>query len=153
MEINRCTGTDPDFSGLVTLLDQYLAEKDGREHDFYNQYNGISDIKHAVVIYWEGMPIACGAIKEFSLQEMEIKRMYTHPSSRGKGFASQVLSELEKWGKELGTKRLVLETGKKQIEAISLYEKSGFARISNYGQYIGIENSVCFEKLLVYPIL
>jgi GNAT superfamily N-acetyltransferase len=148
MEINRCTGIDPDFSSLVALLDQYLAEKDGREHDFYNQYNGISDIKYAVVIYSEGKPIACGAIKEFAPEEMEIKRMFTHPSGRGKGFAGKVISELENWGKELGARRFVLETGKKQIEAIKLYEKSGFLRIPNYGQYIGIENSVCFEKVI-----
>lgn len=72
--------------------------------------------------------------------------MFTHPSSRGKGVAGKVLSELEKWGKELRARRFVLETGKKQVEAIRLYEKSGFVRIPNYGQYKGIVNSVCFEK-------
>lgn len=148
IEINRCTGEDPDFSGLVKLLDQYLAEKDGRDHDFYNQYNGISTIKYAVVIYLQGKAVACGAIKEFGPHEMEIKRMFTHPSFRGKGIAGKVLSELENWGKELGTSRFVLETGKKQIEAIKLYEKSGFIRIPNYGQYLGIENSICFEKTI-----
>jgi putative acetyltransferase len=40
------------------------------------------------------------------------------------------------------------ETGKRQPEAIALYEKQGYQRISNYGQYIGVENSVCFEKVL-----
>jgi len=146
--INRCTGADPDFSGLVGLLNQYLAEKDGREHDFYNQFNSITDIKHAVVIYLNGIPTACGAIKEFAPQEMEVKRMFTLPSARGKGIAGIVLSELESWAKELGTKRFVLETGKKQVEAIKLYEKSGFIRISNYGQYVGVANSVCFEKFI-----
>jgi putative acetyltransferase len=59
-----------------------------------------------------------------------------------------VLSELESWAAELGYPKCVLETGKRQPEAIALYEKQGYQRIPNYGQYIGVENSVCFEKVL-----
>jgi putative acetyltransferase len=59
-----------------------------------------------------------------------------------------VLAELEAWAAELGYPKCVLETGKRQPEAIALYEKQGYQRISNYGQYIGVENSVCFEKVL-----
>ena len=40
------------------------------------------------------------------------------------------------------------ETGKRQPEAIALYEKNGYNRTPNYGQYVGVENSVCFEKVL-----
>ncbi len=77
---------------------------------------------------------------------MEVKRMYTLPEYRGKGIAAAVLNELEKWAAELGCGRCVLETGMKQPEAIRLYEKSGYSVIPNYGQYAGLENSVCFEK-------
>jgi putative acetyltransferase len=70
------------------------------------------------------------------------------PDNRGKGIAAQILNELEKWAKELNYKKCVLETGHKQPEAIALYKKNGYKQIPNYGQYIGIENSVCFEKLL-----
>jgi putative acetyltransferase len=79
---------------------------------------------------------------------MEVKRMYTSPESRGKGTAAQVLNELEKWAAELYCKKCVLETGKRQPEAIGLYQKGGYKIIPNYGQYAGIENSVCFEKEL-----
>ena len=79
---------------------------------------------------------------------MEVKRMYTLPEYRGKGLAAMVLSDLEKWASELAYKRCVLETGKRQPEAIKLYEKNGYQVTPNYGQYIGIENSVCFEKPL-----
>jgi len=77
---------------------------------------------------------------------MEVKRMYTLPESRGKGISSKVLGELEKWATELSCKKCILETGKKQPEAIGLYKKNGYEVIPNYGQYAGIENSVCFEK-------
>ncbi len=79
---------------------------------------------------------------------MEVKRMYTVPTHRGKGLASQVLNELEKWAGELSYKSCLLETGIKQPEAIRLYQKNGYRIIPNYGQYAGVENSVCFEKHL-----
>ena len=87
-------------------------------------------------------------MKLFGTDAMEIKRMYVPPEKRGSGIASKVLSELERWAGELSSLRCVLETGKKQPEAIALYTKSGYTRIPNYGQYIGKDNSVCFEKML-----
>jgi GNAT superfamily N-acetyltransferase len=74
--------------------------------------------------------------------------MYTLPESRSKGIATKVLNELEKWATELYYKKCILETGWRQPDAIRLYEKNGYKRISNYGKYAGIENSVCFEKEL-----
>jgi GNAT superfamily N-acetyltransferase len=56
--------------------------------------------------------------------------------------------ELEKWVKELSYSKCILETGKRQPEAIALYQKNGYHIIPNYGQYIGMENSVCFKKEL-----
>ena len=148
IELKKTTGANPDFMALVSCLDAYLAEKDGRDHDFYNQFNGITEIKYAVVCYVDTKPVSCGAIKELSSDIMEVKRMFTRAENRGKGLASTVLAGLEAWAKELGAKRVVLETGKKQVEAIRLYERSHYVSIPNYGQYIGIENSVCFEKLI-----
>ncbi|MGE5795510.1 MAG: GNAT family N-acetyltransferase, partial [Ignavibacteria bacterium] len=77
---------------------------------------------------------------------MEVKRMYTIPEYRGKGIATRVLIELERWALELSYSKCILETGKKQPEAIALYKKNGYKLISNFGQYEGAENSVCFEK-------
>jgi putative acetyltransferase len=59
-----------------------------------------------------------------------------------------VLAELERWAHELGYAGCVLETGKKQPEAIALYQRSGYALTPNYGQYIGVDNSVCMQKAL-----
>src|SRR5436305_9209211 len=148
MEIIRTNSENPDFIGLVKLLDTDLAIRDGKDHSFYAQYNKIDKIKYVVVGYEDNKPIACGAIKEFTPQAMEVKRMYTLPEYRGKGIAQQLLTELEKWAKELSYAKCILETGKKQPEAIQLYKKSGYTITPNYGQYVGIENSVCFEKEL-----
>lgn len=144
----RCDSGNPDFIELVKHLDADLAKRDGDEHAFYHQFNTIDMIKHVVVLYKDGVAISCGAIKESMPGSMEVKRMYTIPEERGRGLASVVLSELEKWAAELGYPKCVLETGKKQPEAIALYKKCGYTVIPNYGQYIGVENSVCFEKEL-----
>ncbi len=138
-----------DFITLVQKLDQELAIRDGDDHAFYDQFNKIDHIRHALVFYDGDMPIACGAIKEFTPGIMEIKRMYTLPDYRGKGIATKILTALEKWAFELSYQRCILETGKKQPEAISLYKKNNYKVIPNYGQYAGIDNSICFEKNLL----
>ena len=147
--IKRTNSDDEDFVALVKLLDQDLAVRDGDDHGFYAQYNKINIIKHAVVAYDGDVAIACGAVKAFDDESMEVKRMYTAESARGKGVASVVLAELEKWAGELGYAKCVLETGVRQPEAIRLYEKNGYQLTPNYGQYVGVENSRCFEKLII----
>ncbi len=146
IKIIRTNSDNPDFISLVKLLDAELAKRDGEDHPFYAQFNKINKIKYAVVAYENDKPVSCGAIKEYTTDTMEIKRMYTLPESRGKGIATKILIELEKWATELSFAKCILETGKKQPEAIALYKKNGYKLIPNYGQYAEIENSVCFEK-------
>jgi len=145
----RTNSGNQDFLDLVKHLDTELAIRDGSEHAFYAQFNKVDLIKHVVLAYDNHITVGCGAIKELSSDSMEVKRMYTSPESRGRGVASAVLGELEKWSSELSYKKCLLETGKKQPEAIALYLKTGYKVVANYGQYAGVLNSVCFEKELV----
>jgi len=148
IEVLRTDSSNQDFIDLVKHLDADLAERDGKEHSFYAQFNKIDKIKHVVIAYENSRPVGCGAIKEYAPSIMEVKRMYTPPESRGRGVASKVLTELETWATEMSYEKCILETGKKQPEAIGLYKKNGYTLIPNYGQYAEVENSVCFEKLL-----
>jgi len=148
LKLQRTDSKNLDFIRLVELLDANLAERDGEEHAFYNQFNSIANLDHTVVLYKDKKPVACGAIKKYDSNSMEVKRMYVPPEERGNGYATKVLKDLELWAKELGNTHCILETGKRQPEAIALYEKNGYHRISNYGQYQGVENSVCFQKSL-----
>lgn len=148
LRFKRTDAKHPDFISLVNALDADLAIRDGDDHAFYHQFNKIEAIKYALVVYDDGQAIACGAIKEFKPRLAEVKRMYTLPAARNKGVATKILVQLEKWAAHLKFKKLILETGKKQPEAIALYKKYGFKLIANYGQYKNIENSLCFEKNL-----
>ena len=146
--VKRTNSENKDFIGLVSLLNTYLKIIDGDEHAFYSQYNNIDVLKHVVVFYKNETPLACGAFKALSEDTVEVKRMFTQEDSRGMGLASKVLQELEVWAIELDFNTCVLETGKRQKEAVSFYKKMNYSIIPNYGQYKGIENSLCFKKEL-----
>lgn len=146
--LKRSDASDPDFLALVRLLDADLALRDGEEHAFYAQFNKVDYIRQVIVASENGIPVGCGAFKAFDESSVEIKRMYVLPEKRGRGIAAQVLIALEDWAAEAGYRRCVLETGRKQPEAIALYIKNGYLPVANYGQYAGVENSLCFEKKL-----
>ena len=144
----RTNSDNSDFRELVALLDQDLQIRDGDEHSFYAQFNKVDKIRHVVVAYEDGEAAGCGAIKEYAEGVTEIKRMFVQAERRGRGIAGKILAELETWAKELNFSECVLETGLKQPEAIALYQKSGYKTIPNYGQYAGVENSICMKKLI-----
>jgi putative acetyltransferase len=147
----RTNSSNADFQALVQLLDADLRQRDGEDHSFYAQFNKIDMIQHAVVAYVDDQAVGCGAFKPFQENTVEIKRMFVRPEFRGQQIAQAVLAELENWAREIGSSFCVLETGQKQPEAIRLYQRGGYARIPNYGQYIGVENSVCMQKQIAPP--
>lgn len=155
LKLIRTNSENQDFINLVKQLDTYLKITDGDEHDFYNQFNHIDVLQHIIVLYKNEVALGCGAIKKFDtktnsaqVNSMEVKRMFVLSEKRGQGFAQKILTALEVWAKELGYKKCVLETGKRQVEAVNFYKKCDYKVIPNYGQYKNMENSICFEKLL-----
>jgi GNAT superfamily N-acetyltransferase len=148
INVKRTNSDDTDFRDLVRHLDKELAVIDGSEHAFYSQFNKSDNIKYAVVAYDEGIPAGCGAIKQYDDITAEVKRMFVLPDHRNKRLGIIILTELEKWAKDLSFTRCLLETGRRQPDAIALYKKNGYVQTPNYGQYTGVENSVCFEKYL-----
>ena len=148
IQLQRTNAENSDFISLVKILDKDLAIRDGDDHPFYAQFNKVDTIKYVIVAYDENTAVGCGAIKEYSSGTMEIKRMFTSPECRGKGIESLILQALEQWAAALGYDTCILETGTKQYEAIGLYKKNNYTLIPNYGQYAGVENSLCFEKIV-----
>lgn len=103
-----------------------------------------------VIGYLDGVPVACGGwrINDEFEGAAEIKRMYVVDSVRGKGYSRLVLANLEETAREAGLQRMVLETGLRQPEAISLYTTSGYVQIENFGVYRDHPESRCFGKPL-----
>ncbi len=139
----------PEFRQLSALLDAELRVRDGSDHAFYAQFNKPDKIPYVLIAYDRGIPVGCGALKVFTSDVLEIKRMYILPEFRGRGIAFSILKELEQWALSLNYLQVILETGKNQPEALALYKKSNYLVIPNYGQYAHVENSVCFEKKIL----
>ncbi|NOS93683.1 MAG: GNAT family N-acetyltransferase [Cyclobacteriaceae bacterium] len=146
--LHRTDITNLDFQHLVKLLDADLAMRDGEDHAFYAPFNTSVNLQAVVVAYENNQPVGCGAFKAFGESQVEIKRMFVLPDFRGRGVALHILQELETWARESSYTTAVLETGKKQPEAIRLYQKAGYHIIANFGPYVNVENSVCMEKHL-----
>lgn len=147
-EFIRTTSHHTDFRKMVNALDEDLYRRNGDTQKLYEKYNQIDKIKHAIVIYADNKPVGCGCFKRFDDNTVEIKRMFVLPEMRGKQLAAQLLQELEKWAVEEGFSKAILETGLRQVEAIRLYTVAGYSLTENYGQYVGMEDSICYRKEL-----
>ncbi len=103
-----------------------------------------------VIGYLDDVPVACGGwrVNDELDGAAEIKRMYVVESARGNGLSRQVLAHLEATAREAGMRRMVLETGTRQPEAIGLYTSNGYERIANFGVYRDHPDSRCFGKPL-----
>ena len=106
------------------------------------------DITAFFVAFVDDTPVGCGGLRELDTTEAEIKRMFVSTSARGTGASTALLARLEEAGRERGYRRLVLETGDQQPDAIRFYTREGYTRIPNFGYYIDSALSLCFAKQL-----
>lgn len=90
---------------------------------------------------------ACAGIRKIDSQVCELKRMYIHPSQRGKGLSKVMLEKLFAIAKSLGYTKMQLDTLPRLKAAIHLYESNGFKEISAY-YHNPIEGVQYFEKEL-----
>lgn len=148
MQLLRANALHTDFIALVAELDKELAIIDGDDHAFFSTYNKTVDIHHTVIAYIDTKPVGIGAIKHYDAKTMEVKRMFVLSSFRGQKIANAILDELEKWTVELGYQSCILETSTRLPSAVKLYERTGYTRIDNYGQYIGVPTSICMRKTI-----
>jgi GNAT superfamily N-acetyltransferase len=80
--------------------------------------------------------------------DAELKRMFTATEARGRGLGRRMLATIEESAREAGCKRVILETGDRQPEAVGLYESVGYTRIDDFGFYAGQEGVLSFAKVL-----
>ena len=145
-EYFRTNGQNSHFKQMVNALDEDLYLRNGEGQKQYDKYNKIDNITNAIVLFVDKKPVGCGCFKRFDADTVEMKRMFVFPEMRGKLLGAKLLQELEAWAVEEGFSKAVLETGVKQVEAHRLYHKAGYFRTENYGQYLGMEDSICFGK-------
>ena len=101
-----------------------------------------------VIARLDGAPVGCGALRAIDEETAEVKRMFVRPEARRRGIAARMLAELERVAREFGYRKIILETGVFQPEAIALYKKAGYEGTAPYGRYIGNPEAFCFTKIL-----
>jgi putative acetyltransferase len=74
--------------------------------------------------------------------------MYVTLAGRGKKIGSALLTELERMAVDCGARRLALETGPRQPEALRIFAAAGYVACAPWGPFIGKESSICMEKEL-----
>jgi GNAT superfamily N-acetyltransferase len=147
----------PDAVRLIAEIQQVYVERYGGEDATEIDPREFAAPSGFFVIgYADGEPVACGgwrarhAFEGGPLRDgdAEVKRMYVAAAHRGKGYARAVLAELERTAAAAGRRRIVLETGTMQPEAIALYTSAGFAPMPAFGTYADSPSSRYFAKLL-----
>jgi len=148
INLKRTTSDDPDFAMLTGELDTELRERYQDLMKVYDPHNVIEKIDTVIIASMDGQLVGCGCFKRFNDDAAEIKRMFVRKTCRGLGVSGAILTELETWATEKGFIIAILETGDKNIEALGLYQKSGYRPMPNYGPYVNLASSFCFRKRL-----
>ena len=92
--------------------------------------------------------MACAALRPFSEDTVELKRMFVSPEWRRKGLGKTILQKCEEMARQKNYRYIVLETNILLPDARSLYEKAGYARIDSYGPYAFLKETLCMCKAL-----
>lgn len=99
------------------------------------------------VLLWrvEGHVVACGGLRELEAGVGEIKRIYVRPDHRGKEFGGPYVGALVDRARELGYRRLRVDTLPSMTAAIEFYQEAGFRPIASYWSH-PVAGALFFEK-------
>lgn len=141
--------SSPDAQLLIAALDEDLALTYPPEVIF-GLHEEDHDDAHMIflVARLRDRPVACGALRSLDASMGEVKRMYVVPDQRGSGISRRMLAAIETIAVGRRHRVLRLETGKLSPVPLALYRSSGYREIPPYGEYVGNDYSICFEKKL-----
>jgi GNAT superfamily N-acetyltransferase len=156
VRIREVSFDDPDAQRLIAEVQQeYVLRYGGQDRTPTDATEFAAPRGTFVVGYLDGRAVACGGWRahdgdepDFHDGDAELKRMYVVPAARGLGLSRQLLADLEHRAAAAGRRRLVLETGTKQPEAIGLYRSADYVEIPKFGVFRCEPDSRCFGKEL-----
>lgn len=140
---------DPVARTLVAAVQQEYVRRYGGPDETQVQPGEFAPPAGLFVVAWQDAePVGCGGWRRHGRDTAEIKRMYVVPAARGRGLARALLAELERAAAAAGCRRIVLETGEQQPEAVSLYASSGYAPVPPFGRYADADGARHLGKVL-----
>jgi GNAT superfamily N-acetyltransferase len=136
----------PDAAALRAELAVDLERRYGHDSEPGEKPTAASVALFLVARDRAGQALGCGALRAIEPGVFEIKRMFVRDEARGTGLGRRLLAALEQHAAALGARRLLLEAGLEQPEAIGLYERAGYRPVPCFGPYAGAEHSRCFGR-------
>ncbi|SER58961.1 Ribosomal protein S18 acetylase RimI [Actinokineospora terrae] len=141
--------THPDVAKLIDEVQQeYVIRYGGFDETPVDPTEFAPPSGLFLVGYLDDVAVASGGWRAHDTATAEMKRLYVNPTARGRGLARAVLAELERTAHERGFRRLILETGSEQPEAIALYLSSGYQDITPFGFYADSPRARHLGKIL-----
>jgi GNAT superfamily N-acetyltransferase len=153
MEVLRLvTPTHPAAAPLLAGLRHEYVQAYGPEAvsdlDRYSTFEFLPPAGAFIVLEADGRTIAGGALRRLGPGRGEIKRMWTAPDRRGRGYGRRVLAALEAAALRRGYHTVRLETGDRLEAATELYRSAGYRPIDGYGTWGADPRATSFEKRL-----
>lgn len=148
MIIKKVEYDNPDFIKLCDELDAFLNIAIGGEskREKYKKFNHLDTMDVVLIAYDNEKPIGCGALRKYSEEETEVKRVFVREDYRGLNIGGRLLEELICHAKQMGFERMILETGEFLAASVKLYRRHGFEQIENYGAYKDMPESLCMGR-------
>lgn len=148
IEIREVSHDHSEFLMLCGELDSFLNGAIGGEdkREKYKKFNHADTMDFVAIVYDGGEPVGCGALRKYSEEEAEIKRVFVRASYRGKNVGGMLVEKLIAQAEKMGFRRLILETGAFLEASVRLYLRYGFERIENYGAYKDMPESLCMGR-------
>lgn len=146
--LKQAASNHADFIHLCEELDVFLNHAIGGEdkREKYKKYNHLDTMDEVLLAYDHETAVGCAALRRYSDEEAEVKRVFVREEYRGRNIGGLLLEELIQRAKKSGYQRMILETGEFLASSVRLYARYGFEKIENYGAYRDMPESLCMGR-------
>ena len=150
IEFKWTDGNDEAFHQFYIETEKYYSQIVGgaEKRAGFVPYNLSDTISDVLIAYINGKPVGCAGLKKYSDSDVEVKRVWVEPESRGQKNASKMMNLIEGKARQMNYKRAILQTRLIMVDAVGLYERRGYTLIDNYPPYDHLEGAICMALVL-----
>jgi len=135
LEVERVDPDAPEASGLLEayfleLGDRLAPAPVGVVRRWPEDFRGPAGA--VVVARADGRAVGCAGLRPLGEGVLELKHFFLAHEARGRGLGRAMLAAVEELARELGARRIVLDTATPLVEAAALYRSAGYVDIPRF---------------------